>query len=170
MLLLGIGSNLSSTFGDRFENINLTISFLESYQIKVIKKSSFYETPSYPDNKHPKFINVVIEVKTDLPPEDLASVLIFVEEKIERKRSIKNAPRTCDIDIIDYKNKVLEFNYNNLKFNVPHKNLKSRNFVLIPLREIFNNWMHPESKENIDTLIQNLSDDDRKSILKVNNN
>ena len=149
MVILALGSNLSSKYGDRFFNIDLAITYLESYGLKIIKKSSYYETESYPDKKNPKFINIVILTETDLPPEDLASVLIFVEEKIERKRSIKNAPRTCDIDIIDYKNKVLEFNYNNLKFNVPHKNLKSRNFVLIPLREIFNNWMHPESKENI---------------------
>ena len=80
MLLLGLGSNLSSTFGDRFENIDISISYLESYKIKLVKKSSFYETPSYPDNKNPKFINVVIEVSTYLSPEDLASVLIYIPE------------------------------------------------------------------------------------------
>ena len=86
MLLLGLGSNLSSSFGDRFENLNLAISYLETYQIKIINRSSFYETSSYPDIKNPKFINLVVDVSTYLPPEDLASVLIFVEEKLERKR------------------------------------------------------------------------------------
>ena len=86
MLLLGLGSNLSSSFGDRFENLNLAISYLETYQIKIINRSSFYETPSYPDIKNPKFINLVVDVSTYLLPEDLASVLIFVEEKLERKR------------------------------------------------------------------------------------
>ena len=170
MLLLGIGSNLSSTFGDRFENINLTISFLESYQIKVIKKSSFYETPSYPDNKHPKFINVVIEVKTDLPPEDLASVLIFIEEKLERKRIKKNEPRTCDIDILDYNGKIMEFSYKNNSFIVPHEELVNRNFVLYPLEEIAPNWRHPKTKEKIGDLVVNLSEENRKSILKINKN
>ena len=56
MIFLGIGSNLSSIFGDRFKNINLAISYLELSKIKVIKKSSFYETPSYPDKENPKFI------------------------------------------------------------------------------------------------------------------
>ena len=103
MSLLGLGSNLPSSFGDRFENLNLAVSYLETYKIKIIKRSSFYETPSYPDIKNPKFINIVVEVSTYLSPEDLASVLIFVEEKLERKSIKKNEPRTCDIDIIDYK-------------------------------------------------------------------
>ena len=102
MFLLGLGSNLPSSFGDRFENLNLAVSYLEAYQIKITKRSSFYETPSYPDIKNPKFINIVVEESTYLPPEDLASVLIFVEEKLERKRIKKNEPRTCDIDIVDY--------------------------------------------------------------------
>ena len=73
MIILGIGSNLSSKFGNRFTNIDLAVAYLEAYKINVIKKSSFYETPSYPDDKNPKFINIVIAVSTELPPEDLAA-------------------------------------------------------------------------------------------------
>ena len=90
MLLLGLGSNLSSNFGNRFENIDLAISYLQSHKIQLLKKSSFYETLSYPDIKNPKFINVIIEVLTHLPPEEFASVLISIEEALERKRNQKN--------------------------------------------------------------------------------
>ena len=89
MLLLGLGSNLSSSFGNRFKNIDMAISYFQSYEIKIVNRSSFYETPSCPDIRNPKFINVIIEVLTYLTPEDLASVLIFVEEKLERKRNKK---------------------------------------------------------------------------------
>jgi len=168
MFLLGLGSNLSSSFGNRFENIDLAVSYLESYKIKIINKSSFYETPSYPDIKNPKFINIVVEVSTYLSPEDLASVLIFVEEKLERKRMKKNEPRTCDIDIIDYNGKVIDFTYKNLIFKVPHEKLIYRNFVLFPLQEIAPKWIHPETKDSIDVLINKLSNDDKNSILKIN--
>ena len=170
MILLGLGSNLSSTFGDRFGNIDISISHLVSHKIKLVKKSSFYETPSYPDITNPKFINVVIEVSTDMPPEDLVSVLIYIEEKLERKRNKKNEPRTCDIDIIDYYGKVINFTYQSLNFKVPHNKLIYRNFVLYPLKEVSPNWLHPETKEKIDTLINNLKLEDRKSILKVKKN
>ena len=133
MVFLGLGSNLSSKYGDRFTNINLAISFLEVNGIKVIKKSSFYETPSYPNKNDPMFVNVVIEVSTNLSPTDLASVLIFIEEKLERRRRKKNEPRTCDIDIIDYNGEVHASQYRNEEFVVPHKELSLRNFVLFPL-------------------------------------
>ncbi len=167
MIFLGLGSNLSSKYGDKFSNINLAISFLEAYGIKLIKKSSFYKTPSYPDRENPKFINVVILVKTNLPPIDLMSVLVFIEEKLERKRVKKNDPRTCDIDIIDYNNQIFNLKFNNLDFTLPHKELTSRNFVLFPLQEISPMWKHPKSKETIDNLIQKLSEEDKNSILKI---
>ena len=170
MSLLGIGSNLSSSFGNRFENINIAISYLRSYEIKIINKSSFYETLSYPNIKDPKFINIVIEISTHLPPEDLASVSIHIEEKLERKRVKKNEPRTCDIDIIDYDGKVMDFYYKNSMFRVPHEKLIYRNFVLFPLQEISPNWTHPKTKEEISALIAKLSEEDRKSILKVKKN
>ena len=167
MIILGIGSNLASKFGDRFENINLAISYLDRYGIKIFKRSSYYETFSYPNKKDPKFINIVISAESSLSPEDLASVLLFIESKLGRIRDKKNDPRTCDIDIIDYDNKVLNFAHKNFYFIVPHKELVTRNFVLIPLHEIMPNWIHPKTKESISTLIQKLSDDDRKSILKI---
>ena len=170
MLLLGVGSNLSSNFGDRFENIDLAISYLQSHKIRLLKKSSFYETLSYPDIKNPKFINVIIEVLTHLPPEEFVSVLISIEEVLERKRNQKNEPRTCDIDIIDYNGRVMDFSYKSLIFKVPHEKLIYRNFVLFPLQEIAPNWVHPITKEKISNLIAKLPEEDRKSILKVKKN
>jgi len=156
MIYIGVGSNLNSSFGDRFKNIELAISFLKDKKIKLIKKSSFYETFSYPNKKDPKFINVVISVESDLTPQDLMTALISIEEKLERKRNKKNDPRTCDLDIIDYKNKIMDFRLSNLSLTIPHKNLSKRNFVLYPLKEICPNWIHPVSKKNIDVLIENL--------------
>ena len=170
MIFLGLGSNLPSKYGDRFANINLAISCLDGYGIKVIKKSSFYETPSYPNKENPKFINAVILVETILPPVDLMSVLIFIEKKLERKRGKKNDPRTCDIDIIDYNSQILNLKYKNLDLTVPHKRLASRNFVLFPLHEITPTWKHPKTKENISALIDKLSEEDKKSILMVKKN
>ena len=170
MIFLGIGSNLPSSFGDRFVNISLAMSYLEKYGIQVTKKSSFYETLSYPNKENPKFINIVISVKTNLSPVDLMSVLIFIEEKLERKRNKKNDPRTCDIDIIDYNNQVLNFHYKNLDLALPHKKLTSRNFVLFPLKEIFPKWKHPKTKEIIDDFIHKLSEENKKSILKIEKN
>ena len=170
MIILGLGSNLSSLYGDRFKNIDLAIENLEFYKINVLKKSSFYQTPSYPNTKDPMFINCVILVETHLGALDLMSVLLFIEKKLGRIRSKKNDPRICDIDIIDYKSELINFNYNNLNFTAPHRKLKERNFVLYPLQEVVPDWHHPQTKEHIDTLIDNLRAVDKNSILKVKKN
>ena len=109
MIFLGIGSSLKSKFGDRFANIKKTINLISAENTTIKKISSYYETPSYPDKKNPKFINVVIQVESTLPPVDLVSVLLFIEIKLGRRRVKKNDPRTCDIDVIDYNSKVLDF-------------------------------------------------------------
>ena len=80
MIILGLGSNLSSSFGDRFMNINLATSYLENHGIKIIKKSSYYETPSYPNKKNPRFINIVTSINTNLAAIELVSVLLFIEK------------------------------------------------------------------------------------------
>ena len=170
MIFLALGSNLKSRFGDRFKNINLAISYLQEHDIEIIKKSSFYETPSYPDMTNPRFINVVISIKTELSPDQLISILILIENRLGRKRIVKNDPRTCDIDIIDYKNMILNFKYKNSNYIIPHEKINSRNFVLFPLREISPLWRHPKTKEKIDILIDKLSKDDKISILKIEKN
>ena len=156
MIYLGIGSNLSSSFGDRFKNINLAVSFLKEKKINLVKKSSFYETFSYPNKENPKFINIVIAAETSLPPKNLMEALISIEENLERKRVKKNDPRTCDIDIIDYNEEIINLKLNNFELKIPHQSMSSRNFVLHPLKEICPNWIHPISKTTIDILIKNL--------------
>ena len=154
MIFLGIGSNLPSKFGNRLKNIILATSYLKQNNIEIVKQSSFYETFAYPNRSDPKFINIVISVKTKLPISELMLLLIKIEKKLERKRSKKNEPRTCDIDIIDYNGEV--FNSEKLKITVPHKSMSSRNFVLYPLKEICPSWIHPLTKKNIDNLIKDL--------------
>ena len=156
MIYLSIGSNLPSSFGDRFKNIELAISYLAKNKINLINQSSFYETLSFPDKTRPKFINIAVSVETSLSPKDLILVILSIEEKLERKRKNKNDPRTCDLDIIDYNNKIMDLHLDANKLTIPHKNLSKRDFVLYPLREICPNWVHPITKKKIDDLIKDL--------------
>ena len=170
MIFLGLGSNLPSIFGDRFKNIDLAMTFLEANRVKIVKKSSFYETPSYPDKYKPKFINIVIMIKTHLSPIKLMSIIHLIEKKLERKRKKKNDPRTCDIDIIDFNKKILKLKYNSRNFIIPHKKAITRNFIFIPLKEIYPTWKHPKTNEKIDILIDNLKQEEKNDILKVTKN
>ena len=163
MIFLGIGSNLNSKFGNRFFNIKKTLDFISDEKIKVKKKSSFYETPSYPNIKNPKFINIVIEIEFNLNPESLLKKILLIEKKMERIRNFKNDPRTCDIDIIDFNGMVIR----KKNINLPHPKSHERNFVLFPLKEICPKWIHPVINKKIDILIKNLTLKTRNEITRV---
>lgn len=162
MIFLGIGSNLDSKFGDRYNNIRRTLKLIQEEKIVVKKISKFYETPSYPNKKNPKFINIVIEIEYNLDPEMLLKKIFLIEKKMERKRNTKNEPRTCDIDIIDFKGLIK----NQKNVVLPHPKMYKRNFVLFPLKEINPQWIHPKLNKKIDFFINNLSQIARNEITR----
>ena len=69
------------------------LSWHDEKGVKIDKRSRFFETPSYPDKKNPKFINIVISINTNLSINNLIDLIIFAEEKLGRKRIRKNDPR-----------------------------------------------------------------------------
>ena len=158
---LAIGSNL----GNKITNIHIALSKLKKNKIKIKKVSSHYLSKSWPNPLMPSFINIVIEIETILTPLELLKICNNIELKLGRVRLKKNAPRTCDIDIIDYDKKIL--NINNDKLIIPHPEMTKRNFVLLPLFEINRSWKHPESKINIVNLINSLSIKDLRSIKQI---
>ena len=89
--------------------------------------------------------------------------LLLIEKKLDRVRHIKNEPRTCDIDIIDFNGIISDKN----DISLPHPKTHERNFVLIPLKEICPTWIHPILNTNIDDLIKNLSSQTRNEITRV---
>ena len=163
MIFLGIGSNLNSKFGNRFSNIKKTIDFISEEKIKINKISSYYETPSYPNKKNPKFINAVIQIEFESSPNELLKKILLIEKKMHRKRGLKNQPRTCDIDIIDFKGLIL----NNKRLNIPHPKAHLRNFVLYPLNDINSNWKHPIINKKIDFFIKKLNFEKRNEITRM---
>ena len=158
---LAIGSNL----GNKITNIQIALSELKKNKIKIKKVSSHYLSKSWPNPLMPSFINIVIEIETILTPLELLKICNNIELKLGRVRLKKNAPRTCDIDIIDYDKKIL--NINSDKLIIPHPEMTKRNFVLLPLFEINRSWKHPESKINIVNLINSLPIKDLRSINQI---
>ncbi len=112
--------------------------------------------------KNPKFLNIVVKIKTHLTPLKLIKKCKEIENRLGRKKMPKNSPRVCDIDIIDFKNQRME---NDLI--LPHPRMHTRNFVLLPLFEIDKDWKHPVLKLNIKKLISSLSNSDIRSIKQI---
>ena len=116
MIYLNIGSNLPLDKGGRESNILKAINYLKKLNIKLIKISSFYETPSYPNSSDPKFINLCVKLKSNLKANELLNEIKKIEKKLGRTRIKKNEPRTCDIDIIYFNGEIIK----NDKLEIPH--------------------------------------------------
>ena len=157
-IYLGIGSNL----GNKRLNIERTKFNLIINNIKILKCSSYYESLSWPNTNNPKFLNIVLEIDTDLTPFELIKKCKEIEKKLGRKKMPKNSPRECDIDIIDFRNKKATGD-----LILPHPSMDTRNFVLLPLFEINKDWKHPILKVNIRKLISSLSNSDIRSIKQI---
>ena len=163
MIYLNIGSNLPLDKGSRESNILKAINYLKKLNIKLIKISSFYETPSYPNNSDPKFINLCVKFESNLKAIELLNEIKKIEKKLGRIRIKKNEPRTCDIDIIDYNGKIIK----NDELETPHPRLHLRNFVIYPLKEIEPNWFHPIFNKNIDSFFQELDKNSHNEITRL---
>ena len=166
MIHINIGSNLDSKFGTRFDNISLAITLLINSKIKIKKISNFYETPSYPNQNFPKFLNIGLLGNYEGSCLSLLNINKLIEKKLGRLKSKKNEPRVIDIDIIDFKKK----RENREELIIPHPKCHLRNFVLYPILQIDPNWKHPILKKNARFLINKLSQKFRIEITRLNKN
>jgi 2-amino-4-hydroxy-6-hydroxymethyldihydropteridine diphosphokinase len=127
---IGIGSNL----GDRLRYIESAVRKLkETEKVEIKKISSIHETEPMGGPKQGKYLNAVIEIDTGLNPRELMARLQDIENQLGRKRTVKNAPRTIDLDILLYGND----NIDEPDLKIPHPNMREREFVMKPLKEIY---------------------------------
>ena len=158
---LGLGSNL----GNKKKNIDFAKFLLhQNNKFRIVKTSSFYKTKSYPNFKDPFFLNIVIEGETTFKPLDLFFFVKQIELKLGRKKTFKNAPRECDIDILDYDQKVFKIKNKNDFIYIPHPRLHQRNFVLLPLFEISKTWIYPKKNKKISDLLNSLGSNNLRTI------
>ncbi len=155
VILIALGGNLASAAGPPAETLNRALARLEALGVKILSVSSFYETPAWPEGADPPFVNAVAALKTALQPVELLDLLHGVETEFGRMRSVPNAPRTLDIDLLDHDGRVMDDG-----ITLPHPRLAGRSFVLVPLAEVAPGWRHPVSGQGAGELLAALPDRD----------
>lgn len=128
--LIGVGTNM----GDRLENIKTARAAFEKVPMTSVKRcSSVYETAPWGYKEQENFYNAVFEIETELSPTGVLGVCLGIEAAVGRVREIKNGPRILDLDLLLYEDERL----NTPELFLPHPFIGERDFVLVPLKELF---------------------------------
>ncbi len=125
---LGLGSNV----GEREKNIAAAVKLLAKNGVAVQKLSTIIETEPAGGPPQGKFLNAVLKAETDSPPQELLNKINSIEKQLGRVRTIKDAPRTIDIDILLYGRTTIK----TPELTIPHPRMFDRDFVMKPLKEI----------------------------------
>lgn len=147
-IYLSFGSNL----GQRQKYIKDAIEKL-SKRVDISKVSSFYETEPWGRTDQPKFLNLCLEATTELTAKDLLAYIKKIEAETGRKDDEKWSPREIDIDILFYNHEQI----NGGGLVVPHPHLHERAFVLVPLGEIAEQFVHPALNKTIGELADGIN-------------
>ena len=138
MKLIAFGANLPGHLGGRRAMIDAALLALPGAGITVEHVSPLYEAEPYPPSEQDWYINGVALVRTALNPKQTVDALLEVEADLGRKRTVRNAARSIDLDLLAYDGSVLSG-----EVEVPHPRMADRNFVLQPLMDIAPQWVHP---------------------------
>ncbi len=140
---------LGSNEGNRTEWLKRAIALIDEGCGAIMKQSAVYETAAWGITAQPDFLNMVVEVETDLAPADLLACVLHVENQLGRKRDVKWGPRTIDIDILLYGSEIID----QPELKVPHPYLQERRFTLAPLAELAPDYIHPVLHQTINELL-----------------
>ena len=150
-IYLGLGSNV----GDREAQLRLAVAALKEREIMPWKSASLYWTQPRDVEDQPWFLNTAIEVRTLLEPESLMAQCLEIERISGRIREIPRGPRSLDIDILIYKDRIVDLP----QLSIPHPRFRERRFVLAPLAELAPDLPDPVSGLTIAQLLDLCPDD-----------
>ncbi len=147
-VILGLGSNLPGRWGTRRKTLERAVGALEGFGVETVAASRLYESAALGSGRQPPFLNSVLVIRTDMTPAELVRAIKSIERAAGRKQRRRWAARTLDIDILDYKGRILNWKNGGRTASgsgliLPHPEMDSRVFVLKPLIEVAPNWRHP---------------------------
>jgi 2-amino-4-hydroxy-6-hydroxymethyldihydropteridine diphosphokinase len=140
--------------GDQFLHMQQARANIELICGRLLQISALYQTAPWGKTDQADFLNQVLLIETAMSPQTLLTAILSIEEKLGRKRSVKNAPRTIDIDILFYDQLILEVP----GLSIPHPRISERRFVLEPLNEIAPGFHHPILGKTIHQLLLECTD------------
>ena len=135
--------------GNRKKNLETAATLIEKHIGQIIQSSKIYETDAWGIKNQPTFYNQVLIVESKFPAQKVIQKILKIEEEMGRVRTIKNAARIIDIDILFFNDATV----NEQNLIIPHQEIANRRFVLLPLNELIPEMIHPVLKKSIGELL-----------------
>jgi 2-amino-4-hydroxy-6-hydroxymethyldihydropteridine diphosphokinase len=142
-VIVALGGNLALEGQAVQAVLELAAGRLAGAGLRPVKRSGWWRSAAWPDPTQPAYLNAVAWVDTALEPGAVLAALLEIESAFGRRRSVPNAPRTLDLDLIAYGRRVID----EPGLILPHPRAADRLFVMGPLAEIAPNWTHPITGE-----------------------
>lgn len=139
-VIVALGCNDKGAWADCREALEAALARFRAEGIDVVARSSWWRSAAWPDPTDPPFLNGVVIVRTEHEPHDLMAALGRIEDAFGRQRTVVNAPRTLDLDLIAYGRLTGVLG----SLVVPHPRAAERKFVMGPIAEIAPGWRHPD--------------------------
>lgn len=156
MILIGLGANLPTPeYGLPRATLGAALETISAHGISIDKRAPWYKSAPVPVSDQPWYVNGVCEIVTDLSAQKVVDCLLGVEQQFGRQRSVQNAARILDLDLLVY-NDLVVTGRDPSELSVPHPRMSERAFVLLPLNDIAPNWCDPVSGKTITELIKKL--------------
>jgi len=145
---------LGSNIGNSKASLSKAVAQIEKQIGRVTRQSGLYSTAAWGNTKQPDFLNQVIIVETKLSAQHTMQTILNIEMKMGRIRTVKNAPRVIDIDILFFNKEII----GQAELTVPHPHIQNRRFVLVPLNQLSPNLKHPILNKTVHQLLINCPD------------
>ena len=139
MIYIALGANLDWKGMSPDMTLRFAVDAMRSRGLEITGGSPVYITAPVLVSDQPWFHNAVVALDEGPDAHDLLAILNDIEKAFGRERSVANAPRILDLDILDYHDEVIADN----NLEIPHPRMQERGFVLYPLRDIDPHWLHP---------------------------
>ncbi|HEY2876306.1 MAG TPA: 2-amino-4-hydroxy-6-hydroxymethyldihydropteridine diphosphokinase [Reyranella sp.] len=157
-IFVGVGANLPhERYGSPQQTLAAALEELCNRGMKTLRRSAWYRTAPVPASDQPWYVNAVAEVASDLPADALLAELHAVEAEFGRRRTVPNAARPIDLDLLDYHGEIAAPGPG--RATLPHPRMTGRAFVLRPLADVAPDWRHPLTGEPIGELLAALPAD-----------
>jgi len=183
LFTIALGANIRSTVGSPKDTLEFALKLFAGEGLQILRQSKWYSTPAFPAGAGPDYVNAAVLISSTQTPEQVLDSLNRIESATGRVRLNRWESRVCDLDLLACGEKVLpdaatlnhwitlasERQLQEVpdRLLLPHPRLHERAFVLVPLRDIAPDWMHPVLHQTPEQMLKKLPQEDIAAILEI---